>query len=117
MLSTRICSGANPVTMWHKGHANNPLRKHAYSIILKISPPKTESFHIKILIFFTFLLKKIDRTSKLYRCFLDAEQHAQQLSGQMFDDNFVVLALNLKFSRFKNYNLLVSHWMGLTKIT
>ena len=34
-----------------------PLRKHAYSNILKISPPKTESFQIKILIFFTFLLK------------------------------------------------------------
>ena len=28
------------------------LRNHAYSNILKISPPKTESFQIKILIFF-----------------------------------------------------------------
>ena len=28
------------------------LRKHAYSNILKISPPKTESFQIKILIYF-----------------------------------------------------------------
>ena len=28
-----------------------PLRKHAFSNILKISPPKTESFHIKIDIF------------------------------------------------------------------
>ena len=28
------------------------LRKHAYSNILKISPPKTESFQIKTLIFF-----------------------------------------------------------------
>ena len=28
------------------------LRKHAYSNILKISPPKTESFQLKILIFF-----------------------------------------------------------------
>ena len=36
----------------------NPLRKHAYSNILKISPPKTESFQIKILIFFIFLLKR-----------------------------------------------------------
>ena len=26
---------------------NNTLRKHAYSSILKISPPKTESFQIK----------------------------------------------------------------------
>ena len=28
------------------------LRKHAYSNIYKISPPKTENFQIKILIFF-----------------------------------------------------------------
>ena len=34
-----------------------PLRKHAYSNTLKISPPKTERFQIKILIFFIFLLK------------------------------------------------------------
>ena len=33
------------------------LRKHVYSNILKISPPKTESFQTKILIFFIFLLK------------------------------------------------------------
>ena len=33
------------------------LRKHAYSNILKISPPKPEGFQIKILIFFLFLLK------------------------------------------------------------
>ena len=33
------------------------LRKHVYSNILKISPPKTESFQLKILICFTFLLK------------------------------------------------------------
>ena len=33
------------------------LRKHAFSNILKISSPKTESFHIKILIFFKLLLK------------------------------------------------------------
>ena len=32
------------------------LRKHTYSNILKISPPKTESLQIKILIFFIFLL-------------------------------------------------------------
>ena len=32
------------------------IRKHAYSNILKISPPKNESFQIKILIFFIFLL-------------------------------------------------------------
>ena len=35
-----------------------PLRKHAYSNILKISPPKTESFQIKILIFFSFFCSK-----------------------------------------------------------
>ena len=33
------------------------LRKYTYSNILKISAPKTESFQIKILIFFIFLLK------------------------------------------------------------
>ena len=37
-----------------------PLRKHAYSNILKISTPKTENFQIKTLIFFIFLLKNID---------------------------------------------------------
>ena len=35
-------------------------RKHAYSNILKILPPKTESAQIKILIFLIFLLKNID---------------------------------------------------------
>ena len=39
------------------GSGRQTLRKHAYSNILKISPPKTESFQIKTLIFFTFLLK------------------------------------------------------------
>ena len=34
-----------------------PLRKHAYSNIPKILPPKTENFQIKNLIFFKFLLK------------------------------------------------------------
>ena len=34
-----------------------PLRKHAYSNILKILPPKNENFQIKTLIFFIFLLK------------------------------------------------------------
>ena len=33
------------------------LRKHAYSNTMKISPPKTESFQIKSLIVFIFLLK------------------------------------------------------------
>ena len=36
------------------------LRKHAYSNILKISPPKTESFQIKILIFFQISAQNID---------------------------------------------------------
>ena len=35
---------------YHKD--DNALRRHAYSNILKISSPKTESFQIKILIFF-----------------------------------------------------------------
>ena len=34
------------------------LRKQAYSNILKISPPKTESFPIKILIFFSYICSK-----------------------------------------------------------
>ena len=33
------------------------LRKHAYPNILKLSPPQTENFQVKILIFFIFLLK------------------------------------------------------------
>ena len=37
-----------------------PLWKHAYSNILKISPPKTESFQIKILIFFHISAQNID---------------------------------------------------------
>ena len=36
------------------------LRKHAYSNILKISPPKTGSFQIKNLICFYFCSKNID---------------------------------------------------------
>ena len=36
------------------------LRKHAYSNILEISPPKTESFQIKILIFFHITAQNID---------------------------------------------------------
>ena len=31
----------------HSGNIAGPLRKHAYSNILKISPPKTESFKMK----------------------------------------------------------------------
>ena len=34
------------------------LRKHAYSNILKISPPKTKSFQIKILILFSYFCSK-----------------------------------------------------------
>ena len=36
------------------------LRKHAYSNILKILPPKTESFQIKNLIFFHISAQNID---------------------------------------------------------
>ena len=36
------------------------LRKHAYSNILKILPPKAESFRIKILIFFYISAQNID---------------------------------------------------------
>ena len=38
----------------------NSLRKHAYSNILKISPPKTESFQIKILMFLYISAQNID---------------------------------------------------------
>ena len=38
----------------------NGLRKHAFSNIWKISPPKTESFQIKILIFFHISAQNID---------------------------------------------------------
>ena len=38
----------------------NTLRKHAYSNILKILPPKTESFQMKILIFFYISAQNID---------------------------------------------------------
>ena len=37
-----------------------PLRKHAYSSILKILPPKNENFQIKILIFFHISAQSID---------------------------------------------------------
>ena len=37
-----------------------PLREHACSNILKIAPPKTESFQIKILIFFHISAQNID---------------------------------------------------------
>ena len=39
------------------GYETDTLRKHAYSNILKILPPKAESFQRKILIFFIYLLK------------------------------------------------------------
>ena len=37
-----------------------PLRKHAYSNILKISPPKTESFQIKMQIILHISAQNID---------------------------------------------------------
>ena len=43
-----------------EGFITCPLRKHAYSNILKISPPKTENFQIKILIFFYISAQNID---------------------------------------------------------
>ena len=38
----------------------DPLRKHAYSNILKILPPKNENFQIKIWIFFLISAQNID---------------------------------------------------------
>ena len=43
------------------------LRKHAYSNILKISPPKTKSFQMKILIFFQVSAQNIDCGTRLNR--------------------------------------------------
>ena len=43
-----------------KGRDIYTLRKHAYSNILKIPPPKTESFQLKILIFFHISAQNID---------------------------------------------------------
>ena len=52
-LCALIKSFSAPVC--HKEHF--PLQKHAYSNILKISQPKIESFQLKNLIIFIFLLK------------------------------------------------------------
>ena len=41
----------------HYNDVRGALRKHAYSNILKISPPKTENFQIKNSDIFIFLLK------------------------------------------------------------
>ena len=47
-----------------RGHRKAPeksaLRKHAYSNILKILPPKNENFQIKILIYFNISAQNID---------------------------------------------------------
>ena len=40
--------------------ASDPLRKQAYSNILKILPPKNENFQIKIRIFFSISAQTID---------------------------------------------------------
>ena len=57
--SDRRCLHSLPIKNCYFSHSLNTLRKHAYSNILKISPPKTESFPIKILIFFIFLFKTL----------------------------------------------------------
>ena len=54
--SYSVVSQASNILQVHR-EDSPPLRKHASSNILKISQPKTESFQIKILIFFIFLLK------------------------------------------------------------
>ena len=43
-----------------RGNYKHTLRKHAYLNILKILPPKTESFQTKILIFFHISAQNID---------------------------------------------------------
>ena len=50
------------------------VRKQAYSNILKILPPKSGNFQIKILLFFIFLLENIDCGSLLGlpHCFTEA---------------------------------------------
>ena len=46
----------HPISFMPSGYWRS-ITKTCYSNILKISPPKTESFQIEILIFFIFLLK------------------------------------------------------------
>ena len=46
--------------LWPRVRNSFPLRKHAYSNILKFLPPNNESFQIKSLMFFIFLLKNIN---------------------------------------------------------
>ena len=48
-------------------HENKPLRKHAYSNILKILPPKKENFQIKNSDIFHILAQKIDCGSSARR--------------------------------------------------
>ena len=61
-----ICktSSVHFINKWiNKNHSKwfpTTLRKHAYSNILKILPPKTENFQIKILIFFHISDQNID---------------------------------------------------------
>ena len=53
LINFRACSPSNY-------NAVKSLRKHAYSNLLKISPPKTEYFSDKILIFFHISAQNID---------------------------------------------------------
>ena len=54
-----ICNTPVPVT-WRASLRTTPLRKYAYSNILKIFPPKNENFEIKISDIFHISAQNID---------------------------------------------------------
>ena len=49
-----------PLAIWSYVEQQEALRKQAYSNLMKILPPKTENFQIKILIFFHISDQNID---------------------------------------------------------
>ena len=57
MAFVTACSTSLLPLVPREGCDSCSLRKHAYSNILKILPPKNENFQRKILIVFVFLLK------------------------------------------------------------
>ena len=60
MGSSGICEHRNSYPVFAQFEQKLSLRKHAYSNTLKISPLKTESFQLKILIFFHISAHNID---------------------------------------------------------
>ena len=70
------------------------LRKHTYSNILKISPPKTRSFQTKILIFFIFLLKII----YVFWAEIRKIMYTPVLKGQNYIRRYFLMVTNLSNS-------------------